>query len=116
MAVHTVLFARASKTLDAYWECGWGGSASRSVFAEDAIRSVQSRTQTCCLRIKPQRLQEATTASTTFHKGARLEDAAKLFNSSLEGNVRRAIELHTELCGGRPAPQTGVGEGPIRPT
>jgi hypothetical protein len=28
----------------------------------------------------------------TFAKGAKLEDRAKLFNSSLEGNVRRAID------------------------
>ena len=30
----------------------------------------------------------------TFAKGASLEDPARLFNSSLEGNVRRAIDLH----------------------
>jgi hypothetical protein len=30
----------------------------------------------------------------TFAKGASLEDPSKLFNSSLEGNVRRAIDLH----------------------
>jgi hypothetical protein len=30
----------------------------------------------------------------TFHKGAFLKDPAKLFNSSLEGNVRRAIDIH----------------------
>src|SRR5262249_47136114 len=30
----------------------------------------------------------------TFAKGAQLKDPAKLFNSSLEGNVRRAIDLH----------------------
>ena len=30
----------------------------------------------------------------TFAKGARLKDPAKLFNSSLDGNVRRAIDLH----------------------
>lgn len=29
----------------------------------------------------------------TFAKGASLKDPAKLFNSSLEGNVRRAIDL-----------------------
>lgn len=29
----------------------------------------------------------------TFAKGAALEDPARLFNSSLEGNVRRAIDL-----------------------
>jgi hypothetical protein len=29
----------------------------------------------------------------TFHKGASLEDPKKLFNSSLEGNTRRAIDL-----------------------
>jgi hypothetical protein len=32
----------------------------------------------------------------TFAKGAALEDPAKLFNSSLEGNTRRAIDLHEE--------------------
>ena len=30
----------------------------------------------------------------TFAKGAALKDPSKLFNSSLEGNVRRAIDLH----------------------
>src|SRR5262245_49687546 len=30
----------------------------------------------------------------TFAKGAELEDPSKLFNSSLDGNVRRAIDLH----------------------
>jgi hypothetical protein len=30
----------------------------------------------------------------TFAKGASLEDPSKLFNSSLEGNVRRAIDFH----------------------
>ncbi len=30
----------------------------------------------------------------TFAKGASLEDPAALFNSSLEGNTRRAIDLH----------------------
>src|SRR3979409_1793505 len=30
----------------------------------------------------------------TFAKGAALKDPKKLFNSSLEGNVRRAIDLH----------------------
>ena len=29
----------------------------------------------------------------TFAKGASLEDPARLFNSSLEGNVRRAIDI-----------------------
>jgi hypothetical protein len=31
---------------------------------------------------------------TTFAKGAALEDPSSLFNSSLEGNVRRAIDFH----------------------
>jgi hypothetical protein len=30
----------------------------------------------------------------TFFKGASLKDPAKLFNSSLEGKVRRAIDIH----------------------
>jgi hypothetical protein len=30
----------------------------------------------------------------TFFKGASLEDPAGLFNSSLDGNVRRAIDIH----------------------
>ena len=29
----------------------------------------------------------------TFHKGASLPDPAKLFNASLEGNARRAIDI-----------------------
>ena len=30
----------------------------------------------------------------TFAKGAALDDPSRLFNSSLEGNVRRAIDFH----------------------
>src|SRR6187401_3611854 len=30
----------------------------------------------------------------TFFKGAALDDPSGLFNSSLEGNVRRAIDIH----------------------
>ena len=30
----------------------------------------------------------------TFHKGASLKDPSGLFNSSLEGNMRRAIDIH----------------------
>src|SRR5215469_8307397 len=32
----------------------------------------------------------------TFAKGASLPDPAKLFNSSLEGNTRRAIDIHDD--------------------
>ena len=35
-----------------------------------------------------------TVVKLTFFKGARLKDPSRLFNSSLEGNVRRAIDLH----------------------
>ena len=34
------------------------------------------------------------TVKLTFAKGASLKDPAKLFNSSLEGNLRRAIDIH----------------------
>jgi hypothetical protein len=30
----------------------------------------------------------------TFARGAALKDPSRLFNSSLEGNVRRAIDIH----------------------
>jgi len=30
----------------------------------------------------------------TFARGATLKDPSRLFNSSLEGNVRRAIDIH----------------------
>ena|SRR5436190_10750641 len=30
----------------------------------------------------------------TFAKGAQLKDRSRLFNASLEGNVRRAIDIH----------------------
>ncbi len=30
----------------------------------------------------------------TFAKGAQLKDPSKLFNSSLDGNIRRAIDIH----------------------
>jgi hypothetical protein len=32
----------------------------------------------------------------TFAKGASIKDPAKLFNSSLEGNTRRAIDIHED--------------------
>ena len=32
----------------------------------------------------------------TFSKGAALEDASGLFNSSLDGNIRRAIDFHED--------------------
>ena len=32
----------------------------------------------------------------TFAKGASLKDPSKLFSSSLEGNVRRAIDIHED--------------------
>ena len=32
----------------------------------------------------------------TFAKGASLKDPARLFNSSLEGNTRRAIDIHAD--------------------
>jgi hypothetical protein len=36
----------------------------------------------------------------TFAKGAALKDPSGLFNSSLEGNVRRAIDIHEgDQCG-----------------
>ena len=33
-------------------------------------------------------------AKMTFAKGAALKDPSRLFNSSMEGNVRRAIDIH----------------------
>ena len=35
-----------------------------------------------------------TAVKLTFFKGASLPDPARLFNSSLEGNARRAIDIH----------------------
>jgi hypothetical protein len=35
-----------------------------------------------------------TAVKMTFAKGAALDDPSKLFNSSLDGNVRRAIDFH----------------------
>jgi hypothetical protein len=35
-----------------------------------------------------------TTVKLTFAKGASLQDPAKLFNASLEGSTRRAIDIH----------------------
>ena len=32
----------------------------------------------------------------TFAKGASLKDPKRLFNSSLDGNVRRAIDIHED--------------------
>ena len=35
-----------------------------------------------------------TVVKLTFAKGAALDDPSRLFNSSLEGNTRRAIDIH----------------------
>ena len=35
-----------------------------------------------------------TVVKMTFAKGAALEDPSRLFNASLDGNVRRAIDIH----------------------
>jgi hypothetical protein len=35
-----------------------------------------------------------TVVKLTFAKGASLDDPSRLFNSSLEGNTRRAIDIH----------------------
>ena len=35
-----------------------------------------------------------TAVKMTFAKGASLKDPSRLFNSSLDGNVRRAIDIH----------------------
>jgi hypothetical protein len=37
-----------------------------------------------------------TVVKLTFAKGASLKDPSRLFNSSLEGNVRRAIDIHED--------------------
>ena len=37
-----------------------------------------------------------TAVKLTFAKGASVKDPAKLFNSSLEGNTRRAIDFHED--------------------
>jgi hypothetical protein len=34
----------------------------------------------------------------TFFQGASLKDPAQLFNASLEGNTRRAIDIHEEVA------------------
>ena len=45
--------------------------------------------QTCALPISYKSVVKM-----TFAKGASLQDPSGLFNSSLEGNVRRAIDVH----------------------
>src|ERR1700722_19005638 len=40
-----------------------------------------------------------TVVKLTFAKGASLPDPARLFNSSLDGNVRRAIDIHEGEAG-----------------
>jgi Uncharacterized conserved protein len=45
----------------------------------------------------------------TFAKGASLKDPAGLFNSSLHGNVRRAIDIHEgEEIEGPPSRRSSV--------
>jgi hypothetical protein len=40
------------------------------------------------------RMSDKSVVKMTFAKGASLEDPSGLFNSSLEGNTRRAIDIH----------------------
>ncbi|WP_050466859.1 DUF1801 domain-containing protein [Herbaspirillum chlorophenolicum] len=44
----------------------------------------------------------------TFAKGASLDDPAGLFNASLEGNTRRAIDIHEGMMLDKPAFQALV--------
>jgi hypothetical protein len=46
----------------------------------------------------------------TFAKGAALKDPAKLFNSSLEGNIRRAIDIRENEKLNEPALKTLIRE------
>ena len=46
----------------------------------------------------------------SFAKGASLNDPARLFNASLDGNVRRAIDFHEGEAIDRCALQTLIGE------
>ena len=43
---------------------------------------------------KAQYLKESMEVKLTFYKGATLKDPSRLFNSSLDGNARRAIDFH----------------------
>jgi hypothetical protein len=43
--------------------------------------------------VQPRRQTYKNVVKLTFHKGASLDDPAGLFNSSLAGNVRRAIDI-----------------------
>jgi hypothetical protein len=49
----------------------------------------------------------------TFAKGAWLKDPARLFNSSLDGNTRRAIDIHDRRSG--PVRVQGAGSPSGRP-
>jgi hypothetical protein len=51
-----------------------------------------------------------TVVKLTFAKGASLKDPARLFNSSLDGNVRRAIDLHENETLNEPALKALVRE------
>jgi hypothetical protein len=66
------------------------------------------------------------TVKLTFAKGASLKDPAKLFNSSLDGNLRRAIDIHeggdgrcgrvqgADSCRSRPQYIRGKGKAKAR--
>src|ERR1700694_928649 len=47
----------------------------------------------------------------TFAKGASLKDPARLFNSSLDGNARRAIDIHEAEEGDASAFREPVSQG-----
>ena len=48
----------------------------------------------------------ASVVKLTFGKGASLKDPARLFNSRLDGNVRRAIDMLSGIVEVKPAPTT----------
>jgi hypothetical protein len=51
-----------------------------------------------------------TAVKLTFAQGASLQDPARLFNSSLDGNTRRAIDIHEDEAVDEPAFKALVNE------
>jgi hypothetical protein len=70
----------------------WAGKATLKRGAPGSARVVPDRLNAAFR--SAQRESYKNVVKLTFAKGASLKDPARLFNSSIDGNVRRAIDIH----------------------
>jgi hypothetical protein len=69
-----------------------GKPASRLI--DQRIRDLGGWRGETLARMRARILEADPVVKLTFARGARIPDPSRLFNSSLEGNTRRAIDIH----------------------